>query len=90
MGTAFFPPGRPQVPIRTVTQADLEATRRSNDESVPAMNPAILDRLEWCATEAADCRVAEFGRQMAGFLICFRPGAHYASPNSRWFKERFE
>ena len=90
METAFFPPGHPQVPIRTVTQADLEVTRRINDQSVPGMNPLMLDRLEWLAHHAAYFRVAEVGRQIAGFMIGSWPQAHYASPNLRWFNERFE
>ncbi len=90
METSFPRPNRPQVPIRTVAQADLETVRAINDLSIPAMNHLTLDRLEWFVGEAAYFRVAEFGPQIAGFLICLQPKARYASPNLRWFNERFE
>lgn len=89
METSLSRPSHAEVPIRTVTQADLETVRRINDLSSPAMNSLGLERLEWFVKEAAYFRVAEFGRQIAGFLICLRPEARYASPNLRWFNERF-
>ena len=33
---------------------------------------------------------AFYGDELIGFAICFEPGSAYASPNYRWFSERYE
>ncbi len=41
------------------------------------------------AEEACHFRLAELEGEPAGFLLALAPGARYASPNFRWFCERY-
>lgn len=77
------------IPIRDVSEADLPAVRRINENSVPAVNSLSPERLAWFLREAEYFRLAEIDSQVAGFLICLAPEAPYPSPNFRWLNERF-
>ncbi len=76
--------------IQDVRPGDLAAVLRINEQSVPAMNHLSMTDLEWFAREADYFRVARLGPDLAGFLICLRPEAPYASPNLRWLKRRHQ
>ncbi len=76
--------------LRDATEADMAAVHALNEMSVPAVNSLSRERLEWLARECEYFRVAEFGRDVAGFLMCLAPGAPYDSPNFGWLKARYE
>jgi uncharacterized protein len=46
-------------------------------------------RLEHLHAQCAYHRVIEAGEQVAAFLLAFREGADYDSPNYGWFKARY-
>lgn len=61
-----------------------------NTAEVPRLGPVDLGQLQWFAREAAYFRIVTAGSDLAGFLIGLRPGSSYASPNYRWFCERYD
>jgi len=75
--------------IRTVTQPDLEEVLVLNESEVPHVGRIDIDRLRWFEEHACYFKVAKDGDRLAGFLIGLRPGTNYASPNYRWFCERY-
>lgn len=75
--------------LRDARPADFPRVLALNEESVrflSAMDRARLDRLH---AEAAYHRVLELDGEVQGFLLAFREGAAYDSPNYRWFAERY-
>lgn len=75
--------------IRDARDADLAAIHALNQAEVPAVGDIGRERLEWFLRVAAGLRVAELDGRMAGFLLGLGPGLDYASPNYRWFSERY-
>lgn len=75
--------------LRDAAEADMAAVHALNEVSVPAVNSLAPDRLARLTSDAAYCRVAVIGAQLAGFLICLAPEAPYDSPNFRWFRKRY-
>jgi predicted GNAT superfamily acetyltransferase len=75
--------------IKTVAQQDLEAVLLLNESEVPHVGRIDIERLQWFAEHATYFKVAKDGDRLAGFLIGLRPGTSYASPNYRWFCERY-
>ena len=47
------------------------------------------ERLRLLDAQSAYHRVVEIDGQVAAFLLAFREGAEYDSPNYRWFAERY-
>ncbi len=45
--------------------------------------------MAWFSSHATYFRVASNGDELAAFLIGLRPGTRYASPNYRWFCEKY-
>ncbi|HSM31078.1 MAG TPA: GNAT family N-acetyltransferase [Woeseiaceae bacterium] len=80
----------PIVTLRKAGAADLVAALRLNEASVPAVNSVDLETMRWFATNAAYFKVAMRGEKLAGFLIGMRPGTTYASPNYRWFCNKYD
>ena len=78
------------ITIRKVEETDLEAVLRLNAASIPAVNRVDLEQMRWFAANAAYFSVATCNEQLAGFLIGMRPGTSYASPNYRWFSNRYD
>lgn len=77
------------ISLRSVAESDLEDVLCLNEASVPAVNSVDLEQMQWFVVNAAHFRVAENDGRFAGFLIGMRPGTTYASPNYRWFSERY-
>jgi predicted GNAT superfamily acetyltransferase len=46
--------------------------------------------MRWYATNASYFRVATSGGGLAAYLVGFRPGTAYTSPNYLWFCERYD
>src|SRR5262249_53928745 len=75
--------------IRDVREQELDAVLALNNAAGPTILPLDMARLRALAEQAAYLRVAEADGHLAGFLIGLRENADYASPNFRWFKERY-
>ena len=75
--------------IRTASTADFPDLLRLNEESEHFLSPLTLARLEMLFHEAAYRRVVETDRKVVAFLLAFREGCTYDSPNYRWFIEHY-
>lgn len=60
-----------------------------NDTWVHFLSPLTPERLEAMHRASAAHRVVEDGGSIAGFLLAFREGAAYDSPNYAWFSQRY-
>jgi predicted GNAT superfamily acetyltransferase len=77
------------IAIREVTPADFPAILALNAESVHFLSPLDSSRLHVLHAQAAYHRVAETQGRVAAFLLAFREGTDYASPNYRWFAQHY-
>jgi predicted GNAT superfamily acetyltransferase len=76
--------------IRDARPADFPAISALNEQSVQFLSPMSEARLAQLHPWAAYHRVVETeGEVVVAFLIAFREGARYDSPNYRWFSERY-
>lgn len=75
--------------VADLSQADLEDVWILNEESVPNVSHIDRNEMAWFAEHAHYFRVIRHESELAGFLIGLRPGLPYASPNYRWFCERY-
>jgi predicted GNAT superfamily acetyltransferase len=80
----------PGMTLREVEEADLDDVLHLNEASVPEVGSVDLEQMRWFANNAAYFTVALRDGQFAGFLIGLRPGTAYASPNYRWFCDRYD
>lgn len=75
--------------IRDASEADFPAIVQLNAASVQFTSPMTPARLAQLAADAALLRVVDDAGVQA-FLLVFREGAAYDSPNYRWFASRYE
>jgi uncharacterized protein len=75
--------------IRNATPEDFPAILALNAESVHFLSPLDSIRLRNLHAQAAYHRVVEHDGKVAAFLLAFREGADYDSPNYRWFAHRY-
>lgn len=75
--------------IRPATAADHAAILALNLESEALMSPLDAVRLARLDRESAYHRVACDGDEVVAFLLAFREGADYDSPNYLWFSQRY-
>jgi predicted GNAT superfamily acetyltransferase len=75
--------------IRDARPADFAAILALNDESVHFLSPLTAERLEALDRSAAYHKVVESDGGIAAFLLAFREGAPYDSPNYLWFAEHY-
>ena len=80
----------PIITLRRVEESDLGDVLRLNEAAVPAVNSIGLVQMRWFAHTATYFGVALRGGDVVGFLIGMRPGTTYASPNYRWFCNRYD
>jgi predicted GNAT superfamily acetyltransferase len=81
----------PNSAIRDATAADRPAILALNLESEALFSPMDAGRLAELESSADYLRVLAADYDLvAGFLMAFREGARYDSPNYRWFGERYE
>ena len=76
--------------IRDATVSDFAVILSLNAGSEHFLSPMDADRLAHLHSQAAYHRVAETGSHIAAFLLGFREGADYDSPNYRWFGKRYD
>ena len=75
--------------IRPATSMDHPAILALNLESEYLLSPLDAARLQQLDAQAAYHRVVCDGDTVAGFLLAFREGADYDSPNYLWFGRRY-
>lgn len=76
--------------VRRATAADFPAILALNTESVHFLSAMDLDRLRRLDATAAYHRVICAEGRLLAFLLAFREGSDYDSPNYRWFAGRYE
>lgn len=79
-----------QMILRNAKHADWPAILTLNEQSVEYLSPMDEPRLAQLASAAYYFRVVEIDGTIAGFLLGFRKGANYDSPNFLWFNSRFD
>lgn len=75
--------------IRDAVDSDFPAVLALNAESERFLSPMDLTRLQRLHRMAACHRIVEMQGKTVAFLLAFREGADYDSPNYRWFGERY-
>jgi len=75
--------------IRDVSESDLDAVLSLNQLEALNLSSLDLEQMRWFAANADYFRVAMGGESLAGYLVGFRPGTDYTSPNYLWFCERY-
>lgn len=74
--------------VRDATPADFPAILALNEAFVSVLSPLDGERLARLHAQAALHRVIEQDGRVGAFLLAFREGADYDSPNYRWFAQR--
>ena len=75
--------------IRDARPGDREAILALNLESEALTSPMDAARLDQLTAMSAYLRVLEDERGVAAFLLAFREGVGYDSPNYAWFAARY-
>ena len=75
--------------LRDANPADFTDILRLNAESVHFLSPLDLQRLAWLHGMAVYHRVVEWQGRVEAFLLGFREGSAYDSPNYGWFAARY-
>ncbi len=75
--------------LRDAHPLDFAQILALNEESVHFLSPLNLARLAALHHQAAYHQVLELKGRIIAFLLAFREGAAYDSPNYRWFATRF-
>ena len=75
--------------LRDAARPDFDRVVKLNLESERFVSPMNLARLEKLHAWASYHRVIEAQDGVAAFLLGFREGAQYDSPNYRWFAQRY-
>jgi uncharacterized protein len=75
--------------LRDVSPSDFPAILALNAESVHFTSPLDLPRLQHLHAQSAYHRVVERDGIIDAFLLAFREGADYDSPNYRWFVREY-
>jgi predicted GNAT superfamily acetyltransferase len=74
--------------LRDATSADFPVILALNEAFVSVLSPLDAARLARLHAQAALHRVIEQDGRIEAFLLVFREGADYDSPNYRWFAQR--
>jgi predicted GNAT superfamily acetyltransferase len=75
--------------IRDAVPGDFPAILALNAESVHFLSALDAARLRHLHAQAAYHRVVDVHGEVAAFLLAFREGTDYDSPNYRWFAQRY-
>jgi len=76
--------------IREVSDRDVDAVLGLNQSEVPHVGQVDRQKMQWYAAHASYFRVITESDRIAGFLVGFRPGTSYESPNYRWFCDHYD
>lgn len=80
----------PTTSLREFQPGDAARILELNAASVDKLSPLDAAALAALQAQAALARVATCDGDPCGFLIALREGTDYASPNYRWFAERYD
>lgn len=75
--------------LRDATRADFAAILALNEAFVSVLSPLDGARLARLHEQAALHRIIEHDGRIEAFLLVFREGMDYDSPNYRWFAQRY-
>jgi predicted GNAT superfamily acetyltransferase len=75
---------------RRITRADLPILLAMNNAAVPDVNRLDEAELARLAELSAVATVVVLDGEPQGIMLALRPGQPYASPNYRWFTERYD
>ena len=75
--------------IRDAAKNDFPAILELNAASVHFLSPLDAEKLQQLHAQAAYHRVVELQGSVAAFLLAFREGADYDSPNYLWFTQHY-
>jgi predicted GNAT superfamily acetyltransferase len=75
--------------LRDATPSDFAHILRLNEESVHFLSPLDAQRLVHLNAQAAYHRVVEKEGRVVAFLLAFREGCDYDSPNYQWFARQY-
>ena len=75
--------------LRDARESDFEQILALNAESVHFLSPLGASRLRHLHERAAYHRVVDDGTTIGAFLLAFREGVDYDSPNYRWFAQAY-
>lgn len=76
--------------IRDVIEADFEVVLRLNLESERFLSPLTQERLKYLYENCVYFRVVSINGEVIAFMIAFREGAGYDSPNYQYFSRRHD
>lgn len=76
--------------IRDARATDLDSILTLNQSEVPHVGSIDTGKLGWYHEQADYFRVVTIDAATAGYLVGFREGSEYSSPNYRWFCERYD
>lgn len=76
--------------IRDYQPADRAAVLEINETNIPEVGPMDDAKLDLLLDQAAQFSVVEVDGAVVGIMILLGPGTTYASPNYRWFCERYD
>ena len=76
--------------VRDIADADTPSILALNLESEAVLSPMDAVRYAHLRAQSAHARVLDEDGGVVAFLLAFREGADYDSPNYRWFDARFD
>jgi predicted GNAT superfamily acetyltransferase len=76
--------------IRDANPSDFDPLLQLNEAFVHFLSPLTREQLARLYHEAAYCRVVVKEEVVGAFLLAFREGCSYDSPNYRWFCDHFD
>ena len=75
--------------VRDIGDAAIPAIRALTLDAEAGLSPMDAPRYAHLRAQAACARAMEDGGEVVAFLLAFREGADYDSPNYRWFATRY-
>lgn len=75
--------------LRDALPSDAADVLRLNHDSVRYLSALTSERLALLAAQSSYFRVFESAGRVQAFLLAFREGSAYDSPNYRWFAARY-
>jgi predicted GNAT superfamily acetyltransferase len=85
-----MPEARKVLVLRDIVDADTPAILALNLESEAVLSPMDAARYAHLHAQSAYGRVLEADGAVIAFLLAFREGADYDSPNYRWFDAQYD
>lgn len=76
--------------IRDACDSDIDPVLSLNQSEVPHVGSVDSQKMRWYLGNASYFRVATFGGELGAYLVGFRPGTAYKSPNYLWFCDRYD